>query len=95
MEELTGVPRSFALHPNYPNPFNPTTTIPFEVKTLGRVVLEVYDVQGRRLATLVDGVYAPGRYTAQIDARAWASGVYFYRMQAEHFEKTQKMVFIK
>jgi len=95
VEALTGVPTSFALHPNYPNPFNPTTTIPFEVRTQGRVVVEVYDVQGRRLATLVDAVYAPGRYTAQVDAGAWASGVYFYRMRTEHFEKTRKMVFVK
>lgn len=95
VEAQTDVPASFALHPNYPNPFNPTTTISFDVKTQGRVVVEVYDVQGRRLATLVDGVHAPGRYTTQVDARAWASGVYFYRMRTEHFVKTRKMVFIK
>jgi hypothetical protein len=89
------LPQRFALYPNYPNPFNPTTTIRFDVQNQRRVRLTVYDVAGRKLATLVDGDYAPGRYTVTVDARAWASGVYFYRIEAGDYQETKKMVFVK
>lgn len=89
------VPERFALYPNYPNPFNPTTTIRFDVRTPTRVVLTVYDVQGRKVATLVDGAYAPGRFSVTVDAGGWASGVYFYLAEMDGYREARKMVLVK
>ena len=95
-----GLPTSFALESNYPNPFNPTTTIRFDVPEASDVRLEVYDLMGRRVATLVNGQMAAGRYEATWNARsdagtAVASGIYLYRMQAGSFESVQRMVLMK
>ena len=94
------IPEDFALHANYPNPFNPTTTIRFDVPEASDVRLEVYDMMGRRVATLVNGQMAAGKYEATWHARsdagtAVASGVYLYRMQAGAFESVQRMVLMK
>ncbi|MEM8486622.1 MAG: FG-GAP-like repeat-containing protein [Bacteroidota bacterium] len=95
-----GLPTEFALESNYPNPFNPTTTIRFDVPEASDVRLEVYDLMGRRVATLVNGQMAAGRYEATWNARSdagasVASGVYLYRMQAGSFESVQRMVLMK
>ncbi|MFK7845850.1 MAG: FG-GAP-like repeat-containing protein [Rhodothermales bacterium] len=98
--EAEALPTEFALKANYPNPFNPTTTINFDVPEASNVRLEVYDMMGRRVATLVNGQLGAGRYeaiwNAQSDAgTAVASGVYLYRMQAGSFESVQRMVLMK
>ncbi len=79
------VTKAFYLGKNYPNPFNPSTTIPFTVSTRSEVEITVYDNTGRRIKTLAKGEYAPGNYTVQWNGktaagRPVASGVYFYRM---------------
>jgi len=89
------LPDAFALHPNYPNPFNPTTTIRFDVKAPTRVRLTVYDVQGRKLATLVDAGYTPGRFAVTLDASRWASGVYFYVAEMAGYREARQMVLVK
>ncbi|MDZ4699715.1 MAG: FlgD immunoglobulin-like domain containing protein [Rhodothermales bacterium] len=78
-------PTRFALHGNYPNPFNPSTTIHFELANAGQVVLAVYDVLGQQVAELVNGVQSAGVYEVQWDGRdtdgqVAASGVYLYRV---------------
>ena len=88
----SGAPRSFALLPNYPNPFNPATTITYTVASASDVTLRVYDVLGRAIATLARGMHAPGTYSAVFDASRCASGVYFYRLQAGSFVSTRKMI---
>lgn len=95
------VPAEFALHANIPNPFNPVTTIGYDVPAGGAdVTIAVYDVSGRRVRTLVSQRREAGRYTARWNgeddrgARA-ASGVYFYRMNAGGFVETRKMVLLK
>ncbi len=102
--EVTDVetpPARFALYQNLPNPFNPTTTIMFEVPTSGgHVKLSVYDVSGRLLRVLRDKHYDAGRYEAEWNGRdtrgqALPSGVYFYRLEAEGFGATKKMVLVK
>ncbi len=93
-------PRSFTLENNYPNPFNPTTTITFELPEATPVNLIVYDATGRQIATLIDSELAAGRYeahwNAQTDTGAHvASGIYLYRLRAGSFEAVKQMVLMK
>ncbi len=90
-----GVPTQFRLGQNYPNPFNPTTTIAFDVPALHQVELAVYDVLGRRVALLVDGVLAAGRHEAIWQAGRLPSGTYFYRLTAGAFSQTKAMTLMK
>lgn len=94
-EGEAGVPQTFALHANFPNPFNPTTTIRFDVAQAAPVRLQVFNTMGQQVATLVDGVYAPGTYEATFDASALPSGVYVYRIEAGDFKAMQTMVLLK
>ncbi|MBU0508271.1 T9SS type A sorting domain-containing protein [bacterium] len=87
--------RHFELHDGYPNPFNATITISFDVPKTSAVKLEVFDVTGRRVAVLADGVYAAGEHRYVFDASGLPSGVYLYRLQAEGFAQTKKMVLLK
>ena len=88
-------PGSFELYQNYPNPFNPTTVIRFDISQRGLVKLEVYDVLGRRVATLVDGVREAGRQAVEFEARYLPSGVYLYRVAANGFVQTKRMVLVR
>lgn len=94
-------PGRVVLHPCYPNPFNPTTTIAYDLAERRAVTLAVYDVSGRRVRTLVDGESTgPGRYERVWDGRddggrSVASGVYFYRLDAGGFAETRRMVLVK
>ncbi len=76
------VPRAYALYQNYPNPFNPTTVISYQLSAVSHVTLEVYDVLGREIATLVDGQQNAGAYKVNFDGAIYPSGVYFYRIDA-------------
>ncbi len=76
-------PRNFSLAPNYPNPFNPTTTLAFELPQASRVTLTVYDVLGREIVRLAEGDYEPGRHEVVFDGRNVASGLYIGRFIAE------------
>jgi len=89
------VPVAYHLGPNYPNPFNPTTTIPFALLNAARVIMEVYDVTGATVATLVDEPLAAGRYTTTWEATGLASGVYVVQMRAGDFVQTRKMILLK
>lgn len=97
VKELPGkqVPNSYKLGQNYPNPFNPTTEINYSVPQNGFVTLEVFNVLGQEVATLFSGVQHAGNYVASFDATKFASGVYFYRLQAGSFSVTKKMVLLK
>ncbi len=89
------VPKTFLLEQNYPNPFNPSTTIRYQLPAAGEVKLEVYDVLGKKVATLVNERQAAGVYQALWNASGLASGVYFYRLQAGNFVATKKMMLVK
>ncbi|MCS6989339.1 MAG: choice-of-anchor J domain-containing protein [Chloroherpetonaceae bacterium] len=91
------VPKSFALAQNYPNPFNPSTIIQYDVAKAGRVTIEVFNVLGQKVETLVDEVKAAGRYSVAFNAKNLASGTYFCRMTAAggEFSQTMKMLFLK
>jgi hypothetical protein len=93
-------PSQFALRANYPNPFNPSTTIRYDVASRSEVSLQVFDVSGALVRTLVNGVKEAGSYTIDWDGRndqgnTASSGVYFYRLSAPGFSDVRKMTLLK
>jgi len=94
-EEITAIPKAYALQQNYPNPFNPATTMSFAISHQSFVTLRVYDMLGEHVATLVNEVKQPGEYTVRWNAASLPSGVYFYRLQAGSFTETKKLVLLK
>jgi hypothetical protein len=89
------VPREIQLAQNYPNPFNPSTTLQFALTKSGQVTLEVFNVLGQRVATMVNETLSAGTYRLNFDASALSSGVYLYRLKAGDFVQTKKMVLMK
>jgi len=88
-------PFKFALKQNYPNPFNPTTTIKFSIPENGNVKLLIYDILGREIADLINKKMKPGNYSMKFNASQFASGVYFYRLQAGNHVAVKKMMLLK
>lgn len=88
-------PDSFVLNQNYPNPFNPVTTITYDISKKGKIHIEVYNILGRRVMTLVNKEMNPGSYTIAVDATNLASGSYFVRMSADGRIFHKKMMLIK
>ncbi|HUV29731.1 MAG TPA: T9SS type A sorting domain-containing protein [Acidobacteriota bacterium] len=91
----SAMPADFALEQNYPNPFNPATDIKFSLREASHVRLEVYNIMGQRVATLVDKRLEAGSHVVTWDASDAASGVYLYRLQAGDFTHTRKMTLLK
>lgn len=94
------LPSTYSLAQNYPNPFNPSTAIEFTVPVRGDVRVSVYNLLGQRVATLVDQPMSPGTYRTDWNGRdeagnPVASGIYFYRLEAEQFLETRKMMLLK
>jgi hypothetical protein len=89
------LPSSFALYQNYPNPFNPTTTIKYDLPIDTRVSLQVHDLLGREVVTLVNGPVAAGYHEAVLNSNSLASGVYFYRLEAGNYAAIKKLVLLK
>ncbi len=90
-----GFPEQFNLLQNYPNPFNPTTVISYQLPVASKVDLNVYDVLGREVFVLVNEKKDAGRYQVKFDGSGLASGVYFYRLQAENFVQTKKLLLLR
>jgi hypothetical protein len=95
MENQRIDPGEFELDHNYPNPFNPTTVISYEVPRRSFVSIKIYDSAGREIQTLVNQVHTAGKYEAKFNAANLASGVYYYRMKTGKFTKTRKLLFLK
>ncbi|MCX6134413.1 MAG: DUF362 domain-containing protein [Ignavibacteriales bacterium] len=89
------VPTSFALHDCFPNPFNPATTISYELPAKGRVTLRVYDLQGRAVTNLVEAEQSAGYHSLTWNASDLSSGVYFARLTAGGFVQTRRMLLMK
>jgi len=93
------VPYVFDLKPSYPNPFNPVTTIRFDVGVgdaiMNPLQLTIFDITGRLVETLVNGKLEPGHYEIQWNASRQPSGVYFLKMNSGSFVKTQKLILLK
>jgi len=101
VEELAGIPEVFALSNNYPNPFNPTTSIEFNIPLASEISLTIYNVMGQEVAKVHNGFAQPGAYKAVWNGRdnfgeKAPSGIYFYELKAEnHFHKVKKMTLLK
>ena len=93
-EEATIIPKEFKLYQAYPNPFNPTTTIIYDLPRKTHVLLAVYDVLGRNVKTLVNGDKAAGSYRITLDANNLPIGVYFYRLEAGPYHDTKKLLLL-
>ncbi len=89
------IPTSFALYQNYPNPFNPSTEIDFYLPVSTRAKIEIFNVAGQRVATIVDEELSVGRHTCRWDGTDAASGVYFYRLTAGDYVSSRKMMLLK
>ena len=101
LDLITGVNNEFTiphcayLRPNYPNPFNSVTTIEYGLPGAGWIRIDIYDLLGRRVMTLIDEEMQAGRHRAVWDASGYSSGVYFYRIEAGDFVDTKRMVYLK
>jgi hypothetical protein len=89
------LPDTHSLLQNYPNPFNPTTTIPFEVQADGFATLEIFNVQGQLISTLLNEELPAGSHQVRLNAFGLVSGVYFYKLTIDDFTQTNKMMLVK
>jgi hypothetical protein len=95
-EETTSLlPATYHLHANYPNPFNSSTQISFDLPRAATVSLAVFNIAGQRVATLMNGMTEAGNHTVRFDGSGFPSGVYFVRMEAGTWTATQKMLLLK
>ncbi len=88
-------PTKFLLYRNYPNPFNPSTLISYDIPAFTKVSIAVFDVLGRRIKELLSQFQGPGHYSIRFDASDIPSGLYFYRMEAGNFTDTRTLVVVK
>jgi len=95
VDDQASFPEQFFLAQNYPNPFNPETTIEFGLPVPSKVTLAVYDITGRQVALLVDGIRSAGNHVIQFDAALMPSGLYFYQLTADGYISTRKMMLVK
>ena len=89
------IPSKFDLLQNYPNPFNPSTTIKYTIPIRCHVEIQLFDILGREMKTLVNDLKEPGMYEILFNANNLSSGVYFYRIQAGDYTTTKKFILIK
>lgn len=94
-DEKTEIPQHYLLHQNYPKPFNPVTTIAYQIPKSGFVQLKVYDLIGRIMATLVNEEKSAGNYQVEFNATNLPSGVYIYSLRVNEFVQNNKMILMK
>ena len=95
INEINNLPYMFKLSPNYPNPFNPSTSIQYAISSRQFVTLKVYDVIGNEVAILVSEEKPAGNYEVSFDASKLSSGVYYYQLRSGEFIRTKKMIYLK
>ncbi|OGB63907.1 MAG: hypothetical protein A2Y94_13195 [Caldithrix sp. RBG_13_44_9] len=93
--DLTGLPENFKLLQNYPNPFNPSTNIQFGLAKTSHVKLEVFDLLGKKVASILDDQMSAGYHTVKFDASSLAGGIYYYRIQTDEYVASKKLVLTK
>ena len=99
-EEAEGLPKTFSLYQNYPNPFNPSTTISFDLPSKSGVTLSIFNITGRRVATIVERELPAGHYKFRWNGldnagHETASGIYFFKLESENFKAVKKMVLLR
>jgi hypothetical protein len=94
-DAATEMPTQYELYNAYPNPFNPSTTIKFDLPEASKIRLAVYDMLGREVAVLADGERPAGQYSVRFDAAKLSSGIYICRLQSDHFTQTKKLMLMK
>ena len=97
IEQVTAeTPEAFSLEQNYPNPFNPSTRIRYNVMRTGRIVIEVFDITGKKVRTLLDNTQSPGSYEVEFNAGSLSSGVYYYSLRAgDALQGVKRMTLLK
>jgi|WetSurMetagenome_2_1015567.scaffolds.fasta_scaffold31694_2 M6 family metalloprotease-like protein len=95
VNSLSVLPTGYSLEQNFPNPFNPATTIKYALKNDGRVTLKIFNILGEEIKTMVDEVKSAGYYQIDFNASSLASGVYIYKIQAGAFLNSKKMILLK
>lgn len=90
-----GIPLKFQLYHNYPNPFNPATTIAFDVPKDCKVTIDIYNILGQHVVNIIDSKFKAGSHKVTFDAGKLPSGLYFYRMKADGFRSIKKMIILK
>jgi len=94
-EIVRELPTTYKLHQNHPNPFNPLTTIRYDLPEATHVTLDIYAITGQHVVTLVSGAQEAGYYEATWDGGVFGNGTYFYRLEAGEFEETKRMLLLK
>lgn len=89
------IPNEFELYNNYPNPFNPSTDIRFDIPVNAKVKLTIYDINGKVVNIPIDNYFSPGKYEIKWEAKDISSGVYYYRLETDNYSETKKMILIK
>jgi endo-1,4-beta-xylanase len=95
VEDIVETPYEFHLDNNYPNPFNPSTQIPYSIPQRDYISLKVFNILGAEVATLFEGEQKPGKYLVRFDGSGLASGVYLYQLKASHYVETKKFLLLK
>lgn len=93
--EINLIPDKITLLQNYPNPFNSTTVINYQLPIRSHVTIKVFDVLAREVATLLNGIESPGNKSVNFNAGSLSSGIYFYRLQADSYVETKKLILLK
>lgn len=94
-EDVSEAPADFKLFQNFPNPFNPVTTISWQISKGSHTTIKVYDILGNEVAALVNAYRSAGKYETKFNAVNLSSGIYFYRIQAGSFTDTGKMILLR
>lgn len=89
------IPKQYFLHQNYPNPFNPVTNIKFDLPYDSYVTLTIYDISGKEVVTLIDGIYTAGIHNIDFDGSNLSSGVYVYKIETADYTSIRKMILVK
>ena len=94
-EEFNYIPYEYSLEPAYPNPFNPLTSIQFDIPLESDVNLSVYDIEGRLIKNLISKSYEAGEHTVEWNAEGFSSGMYLIKMETPRYHKMMKVVLLK
>ena len=95
VSEMRATPSRYVLSQNVPNPFNPVTTIAYDLPQASDVTLTIYTITGQKVMVLVDAHQQAGHHTVRFDGSGCANGVYLYRLEAEGFVEAKRMLLLK